>query len=119
MRIRPDAQLITTAALIVAPFAIVGGLVYRLLQWPGWFYRLFGFGVISSIWAPSAKLAPCILYPVQLQRLLSTQASFHAIVDPHCRWRKQGVDGKHPSGAALLASWHPAWRAARRAALLC
>lgn len=36
MRIRPDARLIVTAALIVTPFVIVGGLINRALQWLGW-----------------------------------------------------------------------------------
>lgn len=36
MRIRPDARLIITAAIIVAPFVIVGGLIYRAMQWVGW-----------------------------------------------------------------------------------
>ena len=30
-----DARLIVTAALIVAPFVLGGGLIYRWLQWFG------------------------------------------------------------------------------------
>lgn len=35
-RIRGDARIIVNAALIVAPFVIVSGLIYRALQWIGW-----------------------------------------------------------------------------------